>query len=190
MCDTRSGSVLFVSVALALFAGAWQGVDAAAAPPTVTEVAGSQNDISGTHTNIATPAAPNGAVNPIPADQAKQHIGETNTVCGLVASARYMDSTKAKPTLLNFVRPYPDHAFSVMIPNSARPKFKDPPESLFTNKTVCVTGAIINYRGKPEMVINDPSQIVIQESAQAAPDKTATNTVQKTPATANAPGHP
>jgi micrococcal nuclease len=101
-----------------------------------------------------------------------------------------MDSSRAKPTLLNFVRPYPDHPFSVMIPNSARPKFKDPPEALFNGKTVCVTGAIIDYRGKPEIVVEDPSQIVIKESAQATPDTTATNTVQKTPATANAPGHP
>jgi hypothetical protein len=190
MYHTRLGSVLFVSVMLTSLAVVLQGFGAAAGPPNVTEAAGSQSGVSGSQTNIPAPAALGGALNTIPADQAKQHIGETNTVCGLVASARYMDSTRAKPTLLNFVRPYPDHAFSVMIPDSARPKFKDPPEVAFTGKTVCVTGAIIDYRGKPEIVVQDPSQMVISESAQVTPDKPATNTVQKTPPTATAPGHP
>jgi len=176
-----------VSVTLASLAIVLQGVNAAGAPPPVTEAAGGQSGFSGNQPNIPTPAASGKASSTIPAEQAKQHVGETNTVCGLVASARYMESTKAKPTLLNFVHPYPDHVFSVLIRNSARPKFKDPPEMLFTNKTVCVTGAIIDYRGKPEIVVDDPSQIVIEESAPATPDKTATNTVPKTPATANAP---
>jgi len=153
MYHTRLGSVLVVSVMLASLAVVLHGVDAAGAQPNGAEAAGSQSGVSGSQTNIPTPAAPGEALNTIPADQAKEHIGETNTVCGLVASARYMDSTRAKPTLLNFVRPYLDHAFSVMIPNSARPKFKDPPEEFFTNKTVCVTGAIIEYRGKPEIVV-------------------------------------
>ena len=190
MCHTRLGSVVFVSASLASLAVVLQGFDAAGAPPKVTDITESQSGASGSQTNITTPAAPGEALNTIPADQAQQHIGETNTVCGLVASARYLDTLRAKPTLLNFVRPYPDHAFSVMIPGADRPKFKDPPEVVFTGKTVCVTGAIIDYRGKPEIVVKDPSQMVISESPQATPDKTATNTVQKTPATANAPAHP
>jgi len=187
MYHARMSSVLFVSVVFASIAIALQGYDAAGAPK-VTEAADNQSTVSGSQTNIPPPRPLNGAANPIPADQAKEHIGETNTVCGLVASARYLDTSKAKPTVLNFVHPYPDHLFSVMIPDSARPKFKDPPEVAFTNKTVCVTGAIIDYRGKPEIVVDDPSQIVVKESPQPTPDKTATNTVRETLPTANAPG--
>ena len=167
MYHRRLGYVVLASVSLAAFAVVLSSVG---------------------QTNTAAPAAPSGASASIPAEQAQQHIGETNTVCGLVASARYMETTRAKPTLLNFVKPYPDHLFSVMIPDSARPKFKDPPEVAFTNKTVCVTGAIIDYRGKPEIVVDDPSQIVVKESPQPTPDKTATNTVRETLPTANAPG--
>ena len=190
MCHTRLGCVLFVSATLVSLAVVLPSIHAAAAPPKVTDVAGGQSGISGSQTNSPTPEASGAALTTIPAEQAKQHVGETNTVCGLIASARYMDSTRAKPTLLNFVHPYPDHVFSVMIPNSARSKFKDPPETAFINKTVCVTGAIIDYRGKPEIVVDDPSQIVVNESAQVSPDTTATNTVQKTPVPGNAPGHP
>lgn len=169
MYHARLGYVVLVSVSLASFAIVLSSVG---------------------QTNIPAPAAPGGASTSIPADQAKQHIGETNTVCGLVASARYMDSTRAKPTLLNFVKPYPDHLFSVMIPNAARSKFPEPPETFFTGKTVCVTGAIIEYRGKPEIVVQEPSQMVVTESAPVTADKTATNAVQQTPPTPSAPAKP
>jgi micrococcal nuclease len=94
---------------------------------------------------------------------AQRHIGETATVCGLVASARYFSSTSSKPTLLNFDRPHPNNTFTVVIPEASRAKFKQPPEILFKGQIVCVTGLIIDYRGKPEIVVENPSQIVIQK---------------------------
>jgi micrococcal nuclease len=94
---------------------------------------------------------------------AQKHVGETTTVCGLVASARYFNSASSKPTILNFDRPYPNHTFSVVVPGSARGRFKESPERLFSGKTVCVTGQIVDYRGKPEIVVENPSQIAIQD---------------------------
>ena len=127
----------------------------------------------------------------ITAAQAQDHIGETNTVCGLVASARYMDSGRARPTFLNFDYPYPDQTFAVMIPDLSRAAFNEPPEVLFNGKTVCVTGLIVDRRGKPQIVVEDPSQIVIQEAASAttseAVTKVITNTNQKTPTPAIEP---
>ncbi|MBZ5606166.1 MAG: hypothetical protein LAO79_28070, partial [Acidobacteriia bacterium] len=101
----------------------------------------------------------------IPAEQAQQHIGETTTVCGLVASTRYIDSPGRERVYLNFDRPYPNQTFAVEMPASARAKFKEPPETLFRDKTVCVTGLITDYRGKPEMTVENPSQITIQGEA-------------------------
>ena len=43
----------------------------------------------------------------VTSEQAQEHIGEINTVCGLVATTRYLDSEPAQPTFLNFDRPYP-----------------------------------------------------------------------------------
>ena len=127
----------------------------------------------------------------ITAEQAQDHIGETNTVCGLVASARYMDSQPARPTFLNFDHPYPEQTFSVMIPDLSRAAFNEPPEVLFNGKTVCVTGLIVDRRGKPQIVVEDPDQIVIQEAVPATASeaftKVITNTNQKTPTTAIEP---
>lgn len=182
MSSTRLCPVLLASVTLTSLAMIWPGASKVEAKTIVAEDAAGQSDVSATNT----PAA-GGTANGISAEQARQHIGETNTVCGLVAGARYMDKAKTKPTLLNFDRPFPDHTFSVMIPDVDRAKFKGPPEMVFSGKTVCVTGMIIDFRGKPEIVVEDPTQIVVSAEAPATPDKTATNTVQKTPAPANAP---
>ena len=108
------------------------------------------------------PTPTGGTANGITAEQAEQHVGETNTVCGLVASVRYLDTSKTKPTLLNFDHPSPNQTFTVMIRDADRAEFKDPPEMMFNGKTVCVTGVIIDFRGKPEIVVTDPSQIVLQ----------------------------
>lgn len=122
----------------------------------------------------------------ISAEQAQEHIGETNTVCGLVASARYIDWETAKPTYLNFDRPYPNQTFTIRIPGASRAEFNEPPEVLFNGKTVCVTGLIEEHRGRPEIVVEDPSQIVIQGVAPASTSGIATNLSQQAPGTASA----
>lgn len=42
-----------------------------------------------------------------------------------------------------------------------RPKFKEPPETL-QGKSICVTGVISEYKGKAEIVVEDPGQLSVQ----------------------------
>jgi len=58
--------------------------------------------------------------------EAKEHFGETATVCGEVVSARYADSTKGQPTFLNLDKPYPNQVFTVVIWGNNRSKFGTP----------------------------------------------------------------
>lgn len=95
----------------------------------------------------------------IPANEAAQHVGETAQVCGHVASAAYFASIKGSPTFINLDRPYPDQTFTVVIWGDARGRFEGPPERLFDGKTVCVTGRIETYRGKPQIVVTSPDQM-------------------------------
>jgi hypothetical protein len=97
----------------------------------------------------------------IPATEAAHHIGEVAQVCGHVASAAYIASSKGRPTFLNLERPYPDQAFTVVIWGSNRSRFEGPPERLYDGKSICVTGRIETYRGKPQIVAEDGDQIVI-----------------------------
>jgi hypothetical protein len=95
-----------------------------------------------------------------------QHLQETNTVCGPIASARYVDNSPTKPTYLNFDRPYPNQTFAAVVTASVRAMFKIPPEVAFKGKNICVTGLITtNSRGKPQMMIEDLSQIAVDDTA-------------------------
>ena len=93
---------------------------------------------------------------------AEKYVGKEKTVCGMVASATYAGRTKGQPTFLNLDQPYPNQVFTVVIWGSDRKKFNNPPETLYKGKTICVTGKIKSYKGKPEIIVNDPSQINIK----------------------------
>jgi DNA/RNA endonuclease YhcR with UshA esterase domain len=99
----------------------------------------------------------------ITASEAKNHIGETATVCGKVASTKYAASSRGRPTFLNLDRPYPDQIFTVLIWGSDRPKFGQPEET-YRGKDICVTGKIKEYRGVPEIIAYEPEQIALQKN--------------------------
>lgn len=99
----------------------------------------------------------------ITALEAKDHINESATVCGDVASARFSASTKGEPTFLNLEKPYPNQVFTVVIWANDRSKFGKP-EDEYKSKQICVTGKISEYRGVPQIVATEPSQIKVQKS--------------------------
>jgi endonuclease G len=93
--------------------------------------------------------------------QAKNHLGENATVCGVVVSTKYLDSKRRSPTLLDLDHPYPQQPFTIVIWGDDRPKFGTP-EVGYKGKRVCVTGTISEFRGTPEIVAKDPSQITTE----------------------------
>jgi len=100
--------------------------------------------------------------NYITPEEASKYIGKTKTVCGEVVSTNYAARSRGQPTFLNLDQPYPNQIFTVVIWGSERNKFKSPPEIFYRGKSVCVTGVIDTYRGKPQIIVRDPSQIVIK----------------------------
>lgn len=95
------------------------------------------------------------------ASQAKDHIGETATVCGKVVSTRYSASSRGRPTFLNLDKPYPNQVFTVVIWGENRAKFGRP-EKDYKDKEICVTGKIESYRGKPQNVVSELDQIKLK----------------------------
>jgi hypothetical protein len=96
------------------------------------------------------------------AAEAKDHIGEQATVCGKVASTRYAETTRGKPTFLNLDKPYPSQVFAVLIWGENRAKF-GAPEEQYREKHICVTGTIAEYRKAPEIVVSDPHSIEVKK---------------------------
>jgi len=99
----------------------------------------------------------------ITADKAKNYIGQIKSVCGKVASTKYAESSRGKPTFLNLDKPYPNHIFIVLIWGSNRQKFSNPPEIYYRNKSICTTGMIQEYKGIPEIVVEKSSQISLSK---------------------------
>ena len=106
-------------------------------------------------------AAMLGAAGKIPASAAKDHMNETGTVCGKVVGTRYLDQSDSKITFLNFDKPYPDSPFIAIISGGDRAKFGEP-EKTYLNKDLCVTGKIVEYNKKPEIVLTEPSQVQVE----------------------------
>src|SRR5260370_31128320 len=72
------------------------------------------------------------------AADAKDHVGETATVCGNVVSTRYASSTKGQPTFLNLDKPYPNQIFTAVIWRSNRTKF-GLPEVSYNQRPISIT---------------------------------------------------
>jgi DNA/RNA endonuclease YhcR with UshA esterase domain len=99
----------------------------------------------------------------INAEDSYKYVGQTKTVCGVVASTFYSYRSRGHPTFLNLNKPHQNQILTIVIWGSDRGKFTNPPERFFKGKRVCVTGLIETYGGKPEIVVHDPSQIRIGE---------------------------
>ena len=89
------------------------------------------------------------------------HIGDSVTVCGNVAGMRYFENSKGQPTLLNIGAKYPDNQLTVYISGDVRSKFTGKLEEL-QDKQICITGRIILYKEKPEIIIEKPGQITVE----------------------------
>jgi hypothetical protein len=96
------------------------------------------------------------------AGEAKNHVGEKSTVCGRVVGTHFASGSKGQPTFLNLDEPYPKEIFRILIWGSDRPKFGRAEETC-RDKDVCVTGRITSYKGVPEIVASDPSQIQMRK---------------------------
>jgi hypothetical protein len=106
----------------------------------------------------AVPAARAASLAP---EEAIKHAGETATVCGVVAGAKYAANVRGGLTFIDFDKPYPNAPFTALICAADRAKF-GAPEKGIQGKQVCVTGKIELFRGKAELVLTDPKQLVAQ----------------------------
>jgi hypothetical protein len=93
--------------------------------------------------------------------EAKDHIGEKATVCGKLVSTHWAKTSRGSPTFLNFDQPYPNQIFTVVIWGTDRSKFSES-ETAYQGKQVCATGKIAAFRGTPEIVAHEPSQITVR----------------------------
>jgi hypothetical protein len=97
---------------------------------------------------------------PIPPEDAKNHIGENASVRGLVEQVSF---SKKGHAFLNFGGRYPNQVFTGFIPaqNVVAIGGQQFLQSLAGNP-ITLRGKIELYKGRPEIVISSSSQIVKQ----------------------------
>jgi DNA/RNA endonuclease YhcR with UshA esterase domain len=86
--------------------------------------------------------------------EAAKHVGETATIMDRVDGVH--QSGKGN-VFLNMGGTYPNQTFTAFIPARSAAQFSQPQQ--YEGQTVAVSGKITLYRGKPEIIVNSPSQI-------------------------------
>ncbi|MBC7074065.1 thermonuclease family protein [Candidatus Parcubacteria bacterium] len=99
-------------------------------------------------------------VKKVSACAAKKYYGERVLVEGKVVQ---ITQSKNNTLFLNFEKKYPHQCFSAVIFSADLQRFpKDLREKLL-NKTVKIFGPIQEYKGKPEIILKHPNQIILEE---------------------------
>ncbi|MEX0724158.1 MAG: hypothetical protein WD357_05775 [Gracilimonas sp.] len=98
----------------------------------------------------------------ITSEEAADYIGRPAEVCGTVAIARFLPQIGGQPTFINFGQPDPNQDFTAVIWGKNRSKWDSPPEDLFSNHEICVSGRIESHEETPQIEVIDPKQIIIK----------------------------
>lgn len=98
----------------------------------------------------------------VPVSDVASYEGKVVTVCTKVYGGKFLDRSNGEPTLLNLGANFPNSLLTVMIWGNRRKNFPKDPEVYYVGKQVCVTGRVVMYKGKPEIIIEKESEIVVQ----------------------------
>ena len=92
--------------------------------------------------------------------EAAKHLNEKVIICDQIYGGKFLSSSNL--TLVDVGGSHPNEVLTLLIKGDDRKKFKAAPEDYFKGKKVCITGTVVDYKGKPEIVITEPEQIKVQ----------------------------
>ena|ERR1700684_3053964 len=104
---------------------------------------------------LPTLASPALAQTVIPPEDCPKHLGEIVTVEGAVSNVHHAASGRA--TFIDMGGQFPNNTFTAVIFKDDASKFPD--MDLLTRKVIDITGRAQEYKGKCEIILNDPEQI-------------------------------
>ena len=95
-------------------------------------------------------------------DSLSSYMGDSVTVCSKVYGTRYLEQSEKQPTFLNIGAAYPNSLLTIVIFGESRKNFKNAPEDMYADKSICITGRLAEFKGKAEIIVYGPGQIKIQ----------------------------
>lgn len=121
-----------------------------AAPASGTPVTGGSSA-----TGDAQATAGSGTAKTIDIHDVANHYNEYIQVCAKVYGYKALDNL----TLVNLGAAYPDQLLTIVLRGDAKDAYNG-----LDGQTVCVTGKIVSYKDKPEIVVTDPKMVVVAKS--------------------------
>lgn len=101
------------------------------------------------------------AQNTIPVDSVENYIGKTVKVCDKVYGTHITKGEK-KTTYLNLGADYPNNKLTIVIFERDLPNFGYVPAVFLKDKNVCVTGKVVTYKEKPQIIISESSSLTYE----------------------------
>jgi len=92
------------------------------------------------------------------AKDAGDYVGKNVTICDSVYSTKALD----KLTLINLGGAFPKELITVVVTKEDISKFPSEPSTMFMGNKICVTGIVTEFKGKKQIVVTDPKQIVVK----------------------------
>ena len=89
--------------------------------------------------------------------EAKDHVGEAATVCGVIASENTATGSRGTPTFIDLDQRYPHQVFIVLIWGSDKAAVGNVPQT----GRLCAKGPITLYRGVPEIVVHKSADLYV-----------------------------
>jgi hypothetical protein len=90
-----------------------------------------------------------------------KHVGDSVKVCGKIYGGIFLERVKDTPTFLNVGGTYPNNPLTVVIWADVRKTFEEKPEEFYKDKAVCIFGKVTLYKDKPQIVLYNKNQLVI-----------------------------
>lgn len=94
----------------------------------------------------------------IAVDDVAKHIGDSGTVCSKVYGVKKTE----KITFINIGDAYPNSPLTVVLFAKDYANFPEDISKMYNNKSVCITGIISEFKGKVQIVISKPADLVVE----------------------------
>jgi hypothetical protein len=92
-------------------------------------------------------------------DSVKNYLGQQVTVCSKVFGVKALE----KITFINVGAAFPNAPLTLVIRAKDYANFTELPEKRYANKQICVTGTIADFKGKLQIMVTKPSDIVVEK---------------------------
>ena len=94
-------------------------------------------------------------------NEIESYIDKDVKICTKVFGIKQLTSG-SKPTFINCGAAYPNSPLTIVILFEDLENFKENPANFYDGKNICVTGKLIMYKGKPEIVVKKENDIEVK----------------------------